>query len=382
MIADGETESGRVYWSLVGQANGVSAGQDVTIALEPELPNSPTQVRVDENGEFRVELALNQGAFYQGQLVVSGADECGVSGDSPSYEVVLDAVVPSVQISTPGDGYLMTTSDDVDPDRAGIQIPVSVNVEDVRPETIDYDIIVECASVGGNATFVSRSRGEGDALTRFELLDDSPENDAVIVTFQQTESGEFICRAVIDGPTNPNQLTEVVWRAFFEAPTLTVRSPNPLLGCVSGPNLDIDAVGTSLDGNAPSLTVVLTPEGGEPSPAQELVSLGSETYALSLGADQVPDGRYTLDFQGQVLGGIPVAIEPASMDVTVDRNGPDITFVAPGADGVLNDSDPQAAGTQAAVAVRVCDAGGQIVTVNTVPALPGSPFEAQVPEGR
>ena len=112
-----------------------------------------------------------------------------------------------------------------------------------------------------------------------------------------------------------------------------------------------------------------------------MVSLGSETYALSLGADQVPDGRYTLDFQGQVLGGIPVAIEPASMDVTVDRNGPNVTFVAPGADGVLNDSDPQAAGTQAAVSVRVCDAGGQIVTVNTVPALPGSPFEAQVPEG-
>ena len=121
MIADGETESGRVYWSLVGQANGVSAGQNVTIVLDPELPNSPTQVRVDENGEFRVELALNQGAFYQGQLVVSGADECGVSGDSPSYEVVLDAVVPSVQISTPGDGYLLTTSDDVDPDRAGIK---------------------------------------------------------------------------------------------------------------------------------------------------------------------------------------------------------------------------------------------------------------------
>ena len=76
-------------------------GAEYQVNLEPALDNAPTEVRVDENGQFRLELALARGVFYGGELSFSGTDICSEAGSSPTYSIRLDAVIPTLRITEP-----------------------------------------------------------------------------------------------------------------------------------------------------------------------------------------------------------------------------------------------------------------------------------------
>jgi len=382
-LADGEIEGGIVYWTIRGRAIGVAPGQNVQVALEPALDNTPTEVRVDENGDFRLELAVARGEYYAGNLNLSGLDTCGESGSSPTYVISLDAVIPTLRITEPNDGALLVYDMDVDPLRAGAQIPVPVEIVDPRPASVDYAVSVECASVGGNSSFVDRARGAGDRLARATLLDGDANNDQVLVTFQQSEVGEFICRAVLIGESNPGTATEVVWRAFFERPNFTVFSPARAPSCISTDEVDIAGIGGDLDGNDASLNVTLTAQGAAPGEETRIAlePRGNERYGVNLNSQALPDGRYQVAVTGQVLGQVDVAIDPAQFEITVDRVPPSVAILSPAADGIFTDDAPAVAGTQSILTFEVCGAAGRTLQVDTLPALAGSPFALQVPEG-
>ena len=154
-------------------------------------------------------------------------------GLSADYAIQLDSVIPEAAILSPGDGQLLIFAQDVDPLRAGAQIPVNIELTDPRPADVDYAITIECAAVGGAPTFVDRARGGGDAIRRSDLLDERDDNDQIIVTFQQSEAGEFICRVALADGSNPVLAAETVWRTFFERPNFAVLSPDRAPACIS-----------------------------------------------------------------------------------------------------------------------------------------------------
>ncbi|MGC6416095.1 MAG: FG-GAP repeat domain-containing protein [Bradymonadia bacterium] len=380
LISDANADGARFYWAFEGNVTGVAPGATVALAFEPGLDGAPETVRVDDNGRFSFELSVERGEFYAGEMTLTATDICNETSASDGYNVRLDAVVPSVQIAEPVDGSLLVFSLDTDPTRAGAQVPVSLILDDPRPEDVDYEITVECASVSGTPVFVDRARGPGDRVTRAALLDEDPTNDAVIVSFQQSEQGEYICRAVIEGSSNPIVPRELVWRAFFERPSFGLFSPTQAPTCVRTDAVDIAGVGQDLDGNQPSLQATLSTEGAEDI-VIPLEPRGGERYGVILNTLTLPDGDYDVSVSGQVLGQVDVTVEPEVYPIVVDRVGPTLSIVTPAADGVFEDADPATAGTQSAMTFEVCGAGGQTLNVQTFPPVTGSPFAIPVPAG-
>jgi hypothetical protein len=379
LLADGDTEGGLVFWTIRGTANGLAAGQSLQVNLEPALDNAPAEVRIDENGQFRLELAVARGAYYGGGLTFTGSDICSEEGSSPTYAIRLDAVVPVLGITNPSDSSLLVFEQDVDPARAGAQIPVTIDLVDSRSAAVDYPITVECAPVVGNGIFVDRARGPGDALNRSDLLDEDETNDTITVTFQQSERGEFICRAVILEGSNPVVPSEVVWRTFFDRPSFTVFTPARAPTCVSTETVEISGVGMDLDTNSPSFTASLALAGSENRTDYVLEPRGSERYAIELNSQALADGVYDVTVAGQVLDQVPVIVDPSAFQIIVDRTPPTVAITTPGAAGAFSDADPATPGTQSIIVMDVCGAPGQSVTVETIPALPGSPFLAAIP---
>ena len=260
-------------------------------------------------------------------------------------------------------------------------MPVGIELVDSRPADVDYAITVECAPVVGNGTFVDRARGPGDALNRSDLLDEDDSNDSVLVTFQQSERGEFICRAVIVEGSNPVVPSEVVWRTFFDRPSFTVFSPARAPACVSTDQVEISGVGMDLDGNAPSFTASLTSTADGEATPYALEPRGGERYGIDLAAQSLPDGVYDVVISGQVLDQVEVTVEPAEFQIIVDRSPPAITIASPTAQSGFLDEDQATPGTQTAIVLDVCGAAGQTVAVETQPALPGSPYNLLIPDG-
>ncbi|MEE2757267.1 MAG: VCBS repeat-containing protein [Myxococcota bacterium] len=379
LIAEGEQDGGLIYWAIQGRANGVEPGARVQLSFEPALDNAPADARVDENGQFRFEVAVARGAFYSGDLTLSATDICGEAGESDAYTIRLDAVVPTAQIIEPSDGSLLVFSLDLEPTRAGAQIPVSIDLIDPRPSDVDYPISIECAAVSGSPVFVDRARGPGDAINRSDLLDDDPTNDAVIVTFQQSEQGEFICRTVIGGTSNPSTAREVVWRAFFDRPSFSLFTPARAPSCVRSDEVDFAGTGMDLDGNQPALSATITSPQLDDDLVVGFEPRGGERYGFALDALELPDGEYAVSLSGQVLGQVDVDIEPQEFSVIVDRQGPTVSILSPDASATFVDEDPATAGTQSGLRFEVCGAGGQELNITTLPALAGSPYIVNIP---
>ncbi|MBV70089.1 MAG: hypothetical protein CMH52_01980 [Myxococcales bacterium] len=381
LIADGEQEGGLIYWAIQGRTNGVEPGGRVQLSFEPDLNNAPADVRVDDNGQFRFEVAIARGAFYAGNITLSATDVCGEDGQSDAYSMRLDAVVPTAQIVEPSDGALLVFGLDLEPTRAGAQIPVSIELVDPRPDDVDYPISIECAAVSGSPVFVDRARGPGDAINRSDLFDDDPANDAVVVTFQQSERGEFICRTVIGGTSNPSTAREVVWRAFFDRPSFSLFTPVQAPTCVRTDAVDFAGTGMDLDGNQPTLSATISSDQLNNDLVVDFEPRGGERYGFALDSLDLPDGNYTVSLAGQVLGLVDVEIEPQEFPIIIDRQGPTVRILSPDESATFVDEDPATAGTQSGFRFEVCGAGGQALNVTTVPALAGSPYSVNVPEG-
>ena len=369
LLADGVSQEGRTYWELSGSTSGLAGGSVVSLDFAPAIGGAPATAIVDESGNFSFELSLAEQVFYTGTLTVRGTDACGVTGASSTYRVRFDSVTSRLRIDGPADGSLIALLDDIGPNRAGVQIPISVAVTDPRPEEIDYRLTVECAPVSNEPVFVDRTREASDPVQRSHLSDLDPNNDQVIATFTVTESGEYICRAAATGDINPPESIAVAWRVFFRRPTFTVLSPQALPGCNTGDEVEISGFGEQLEGNDPSLQVVITPDGGEPLPAVSLNPLGQQRYGRSFNGEQLAEGLYRVEVSGNVFDRVPIDILPGPVDMVVDRTPPTVRFLSPSIDGELLDEDPATQGTQVRVRVEVCGAPGETLTVGTNPVV-------------
>ena len=145
----------------------------------------------------------------------------------------------------------MTAQDDANPERSGIQILTQVVVEDSRDDSVDYAIGVECAAVGGSPLYGERTALETDRVTRSALNDDDESNDYAVLTFQTSESGEYLCRAFLVGDGNPPSTSSVVWDTYFRSPSLTMLLPPEAPNCINALPFEIRTVGQNVDGNQP-----------------------------------------------------------------------------------------------------------------------------------
>jgi hypothetical protein len=378
LLADGEQDGRTTYWALSGQSAGVDVNTDLAIAFEPPLDDGILSTVIRADGSFRFEVALDEGDFYEGAVIVSGADACGTAVSSDSILVRFDAVTPVLSIASPQDSTLLTAVDDRDPLRSGIQVEVTIQATDLRPADVDYSIGVECGAVGPNPVYVERTVLVSDALSRASLSDADPSNDFAVVTFQSSEAGEYICRPIIKDTSNPPTSQGAVWRTYFRQAVLNVLSPSAFPSCLNQASFEVRAVGQNIDGNQPILYYRLTPEGGAAGAPSLLTSAGSNLYTAN--ASGLADGRYTLSFEGSILSEVPVAFQPESMDIFVNQQAPTIRFLAPEANR-FTDSDPLTPGTQAAISLEVCGAGGQTVTLSSAPTLSAEALTAIIPAG-
>ncbi|MGB0647163.1 MAG: hypothetical protein ACPGQS_08300 [Bradymonadia bacterium] len=255
---------------------------------------------------------------------------------------------------------------------------MSIEAIDLRPEAVNYTIGIECGAVGPNPVYVERTILQSDAISRTALLDNDPTNDVAIVTFQSSEAGEYLCRPIIKDASNPPTSQGAVWRTYFRQASLNVLSPTAFPSCLDDDNFEIRAVGQNIDGNQPILFYRVTPTGGSTGEARLLTGAGNNLYTANVAS--LADGRYTLSFEGTILSEVPVAFVPEQLEIVVNRNAPTLNIVTPIAER-FEDSDSQSPGTQVAVEVDVCGAGGQTIQLNTVPVLSDTALTAVVPEG-
>ncbi|MEE2788681.1 MAG: hypothetical protein VX589_15160 [Myxococcota bacterium] len=386
LIADGERTGGKVYWTVNGEADGVSPRTAVTIELTSGQagaapPVAPAQVTTDAQGRFSFDLEIADGGYWDGTLKVSAVDSCMQTGESDAIQVQLDAAVPSLRIVTPGDGTTILTAQDADLTRAGVQVPVNVEVIDVRPGTIDYEISIECAAAAGNRVFIDRT-AVSDRVTRADLRDGDPNNDTLIATFFPTEEGEFICQPKITTTSNPPVVTSVVWTTFFTEPSFNLLSPVGAPSCLRDAEVAVTGFGANLDGNMASLLVQVTPDGGEAQAPVQLNALGGERYETRFDESAMPDGRYNLAFSGTIRGDIPVVFAQASRDIVVRRALPTVDILTPTDMGVFEDLSDATAGTQSAVTARVCNASGRQLEVTfSAEGFMAQTLLVDVPEG-
>ena len=264
LVADGELDAGRVFWTLSGQTVGFDAGRTLNLTFEPELADTALTTTVRADGSFRVEVAVDNGSFYEGSLTLGGEDNCGSEASSVNVSVRFDATTPILSINSPQENSLLTAILDADDLRSGIQVAVEIGAIDTRPETVDYSIGVECAAVGPNPVYSERTIVDSDAVLRSALNDEDPTNNVAIATFQASEAGEFLCRPIIKEASNPPVNQSVLWRTYFREATLNVLLPSAFPSCVSQTPFEIRTVGQNIDGNRPILFYRLTPEGGAP----------------------------------------------------------------------------------------------------------------------
>lgn len=378
LIADGELDSNRVFWTLSGEAIGFDPGAELALNFEPTFSDESLTTTVRADGTFKLELSVANGEFYEGTLNLSGNDRCGADSTSPAVAIRFDASTPSLSINDPIDSTLLTAVLDDDLLRSGIQVPVQIGVLDSRPSTVDYSIGVECAAVGPNPVYTERTIVAADTVLRSALSDEDPENDAAIITFQSSEAGEFLCRPLIKEASNPPITQSVLWRTYFREASLNVLLPSAFPSCIGETPFEIRAVGQNIDGNRPILFYRITPDGGTPGQQQILNGEGANIYAAEV--ESLPDGRYELSFEGTILNDVPVRFDPASIDIVVNQTAPTVQFVTPN-DGLFVDGDAASPGTQVGVQLEVCGAGGQTVSLTSTPVLVEGGQFVEIPSG-
>ena len=104
-VESGTQSGGSVFWTISGSVQGALVGSDVVISLESErsgqAPTAPAQVTTDNQGNFRFDVEIANGAFWGGSLTLAATDVCMQRGESSSYAIQLDAVVLRSALSIP-----------------------------------------------------------------------------------------------------------------------------------------------------------------------------------------------------------------------------------------------------------------------------------------
>lgn len=302
-----DLDDGAEQWTISGTAVGLQA---VEIAFEPALPGAPDSANVGPDGRFSFPVAVSYACPVEVQ--VGGENACGERAQSESYTVCFDAVSPQLRIVDPVDDAILV---DNNPGQMGVQSAFSVQVIDARPDTVDYDIGIECGSDDFQEFSIARrarSAAEDGVL--------------VIPVDIRLPDGDYRCRAVAQTVNNPATTPTIDVRIDSTALGFTLTSP---VADSCGPAPTVEGNGAGLQAANAMLTAVIA---GDDAGEFALMPGADDSYAVAL---ELADGTYTVTATGDSDRG-PVAIAPAApIPFIVDTTAPEVALLMPPPDAML-----------------------------------------------
>ncbi len=302
-------------WTITGAIEGLEAGDEVRLDYEPALPGGPEVTEVGAGGDISFDVVVP--GFWCGTIQVSATDVCGDTATSESYSACFDAVQPTINITAPEDGTTITLAHDADAEAAGVQVEVSVEALDARPDSVDYEIQIECGPDAENLVAI-----EGATIQRSDLVDGAGQ---ITLSFDLAEQGPITCRATTAEAPNPVTANPVSWNRAFGQPTFSISGPEAE-ACLSG-EVSVFGAGEELEGA--TLTATVSSDGAEDIEAalnDEGEGQFSTTFGAEGGPDALADGSYTVSVAGQGAGGVEVDVMPESVAFVVDNTAPVITL--------------------------------------------------------
>jgi len=326
-------EDGAYTWNLTGTSTGLAEMDTVQITFDPPLGAPPEPMAAGADGTFSFPATAS---WYRGTAQVSGTDACGAVAQSVAYDVVLDAIVPTLTLALrDGEDDVINTEDDADAQADGVQYDFAVQVEDSRPGDVDYAITVQCTNDRPNF----QDRFASGQVLRSELADGAGMIQAV---FNLADDGPHFCRAFAQAGPNAVDPADLEIQLNFVAPTFTITDPRQPPGgieCLS----DVVVVGgngAALEGAV--LTALVT--DGDAEVEAPLSAEGEGQFAVRFGEeggpDALADGRYTVTVSGEAPGGVDVEVEPAEgVEFIVDTVEPVLALTEPAVDAPLGLGD-------------------------------------------
>lgn len=331
--------------TITGTVAGVEPGSEVAVAFDPPLPGgAPATATVGEDGTFTLTADITEYACGR-TLTVTARDDCDNEAESPAYEVCFDPVQPAVTLVDPPSDHVIGPGDDERPEpgaeNRGIQVTMTVAIDDPRPADVDYEVFVECQAPG--QVWSDRFTLRGDRRRRSEADDDG--RLPIVVTFGPNDAGTLNCRGAAEPSPNAAvaQPDPPRYTIVNQQPTFTIVQPAPGQ-CFADGSVVVGGNGSHLTGNGAVLNAILTPEGGEPGAPIPLDGQGGDVYSVAFGAPGGPeplaDGRWHLDVSGRVRGDVAVAVVPeGGVDFVVDSVAPEIALLSPEPGAVLGAED-------------------------------------------
>jgi hypothetical protein len=336
-------EEGRrqVSWVINGFTSDLPAGTQATFELLPPLEGAPSEVMIDDQGRFSVELT---GEYICGrQLTLRASDQCGGEHQSVTYSLCFDGVTPRLSIVEPDN--LTLINEDLDSDEEGLQTDFVIRVED-RREDVEYPIEIQCTrGVGGAPEVVNVTELLRSQLTPIEG-EAGVSQGSVRVTFPRAD--RYTCQPVAMTGNNEPTLAISAFRVITDEPIFEVLDPTVVL---SGTSRDyacfsdvffIGGRGSQFSDEGTQLSYTLYNASGQVARFGQLADQGDGYFSASvdLSDQQLADGRYLLEISG-VSGSVDISVLPSEpIPLLIDNEPPVIGPLAP-ANGRLTLADDQ-----------------------------------------
>ena len=183
------------YQTNVVYTNGI-VGDTVTLTIAPAGGGAPIDMpsRMFTGGTLVTFVNANYGAGGMLSVTASTVDNAGNSGTSSACTVTVEDL-PSVSITAPMDGSVLTSSDDCDGGMAGFQGLIQGTTDAAAGSTVDV--------TGGGSPPVMTTVGAGGAISLCTSLPEGPSAITVRVT-DARGSGSATVNVTVDTlpPTN------------------------------------------------------------------------------------------------------------------------------------------------------------------------------------
>ncbi len=309
------------HFVISGTAERISLGTPVFIQWtpdDPEMPEDavPDQVLMGVDGYFELPVRIDYGC---GQLQVSATDLCNQVTSSARYSVCFDRILPEFSITSASGNRILPT-DDLDPVRPGLQVAVTLKIQDERPDLQDYLIDVVCGRINDEDHWTSRLVSK---LRRNAAIDQKL--DAVL-TFGASEKGDLACKVVADSGINGNRSEVFVFKLLLEGAIFHLLQPELTDGqaCAAG-QVVLSGEGADLEAYAASLSASALREGSEEPIVQPLTSLGNGQYETVF---DLEEGLYRVTVSGETAEEA-VVVDPPGLQLRIDRTPPALSLENP-----------------------------------------------------
>jgi hypothetical protein len=341
-------------WTFSGNTTEVPANTPITLTFTPTLVNAPTEIYVDENGQFTFDLPAIYACEHTIQAQVE--DRCGGIYQSPVYAFCLDAVTPSWEITSPSDGSLLTLDQDIDPSLDGLQMALSLSFTDSRT-TVDYPVEIACSSsISGNFNVLSLAS---------KLKSEIQIDPTIIVSFPN--AGFYQCKIQANTGINTPNFPVKTFQVITSEPLFTLTDPSVTQQqCFDG-HLLIAGSAERFNPNQTILEYEILDQSGTAIQNNRLALIGeiidgkgNYAFDLDLSTANIPDGNYFLRIRG-TSDAIPMTILPSDpIRIQIDQNLSVLSLDMPQANQVLGieqDIDQNLQNcVQAPLDIRVTDA--------------------------